>query len=136
MKPTTMEIKTTTSLRHQNKHQHEAKNGTNGNIPHSPPIHVPPQPPTARLKPKRLLIQSIGLIHQQLNLFSPFQNLFNILHHALFHLINLILESIDIIHGSTRVEMLHSLLDDGGEFIVETKGYSALGDFQSVFGKE
>lgn len=92
---------------------------------HLSPVHGAPQASTGSLEAKCLLVQSIGAFHQQFQFFSSLQNPFDILHHDSLHVIDLALDSPDIVDRSVcffRIEEIHSFLDDSRELLVVGKG--------------
>mmetsp|Transcript_14449 Transcript_14449/g.27548 ORF Transcript_14449/g.27548 Transcript_14449/m.27548 type:complete len:236 (-) Transcript_14449:107-814(-) len=102
-----------------------------------PPPNTPPQLSTAALKPKRLLIQSIRLIHQQFDLLPSFQHLLDILHHDSLHVLDLIPHRRQTVDVTSRVVVvIHPIGDDAGEFFVEGEGDGALRNVVSVLGGE
>ena len=93
-----MKIKPTKQPSHK-EHKKSTRHRQKRRPPCILPPHGPPQIPRTALELERLLIQSIRLIHQQFNLLSPLENLFDVFDHDSLHVLDLIFyggESIDV----------------------------------------
>ena len=93
------------------------------------------QRPAGRLEPERLLIESISLVNQKLNLFSALQDFLNVLHHNPLDVFNLTLDGANVVDsevGPVRVVKVHALPNDGRELLVHTKSDGRLRFFLTV----
>ena len=107
--------------------------------PNLPPLHGTAQTAAGRFKAECLLVQAVSPFHQELQLFSSFQDFFYVLYHDVLNGINLALDRPEIVNihvGFVRIEIIHPLLDDLGKFFIVSKSNRMLGFISAVFGCE
>ena len=115
------------------EYQKSSRDHQKGRPPCVLPPHRPPQIPRTALEPERLLVQTIGLVDQQLDLFSPFQHLFDVLHHHSLHVLDLIFDCTQPIDVAPRaVVVVHPLLDHLTKLLVEAERDGPLGNVNPV----